>query len=368
MSEPTVLRFGVAGLISDHVWTMGDGLALLPEVLIVAAADSNEPLRERAARQWGLPATFPDHAAMLDNERLDAILVCSDNASKPGIVETAAARGVHVYQDKPMAATVAGADRILAAVQSSGIIHMTAFHSVFSRNYPRIKDAIQSGAIGTPYLARGIIGHNGPVEYGCSPYFCDWLFDRARNGGGSFVDEACYTIDQFLDVLGPVTEVSGFRSQIGYRDYLPPGVEDNAVAMLRFANGALGLLDAKWGQIGEMPFDTSFHGSNGTLLAGPNGVDLFTTLERELPAPWEPAEPKAPISGAPSAILRGWHLPRVTDADEGAWRGEQRIFVDHLRQGSPIGGPAGVQMSRDVQAVISAVYASMEQHRAISLP
>src|SRR5215207_3419153 len=107
------LRFGIAGMTSDHVWGMGDGLAALPEVQLVAGAEPYPELREKATQQWGLTRTYADFHTMLDKEELDAILVCGDNASKAEIAEAAARRKVHVYQDKPMAATLAQAVRIL---------------------------------------------------------------------------------------------------------------------------------------------------------------------------------------------------------------------------------------------------------------
>ncbi|MER3405399.1 MAG: hypothetical protein C4289_09800 [Chloroflexota bacterium] len=92
---------------------------------------------------------------MLDREELDAILVCCDNAAKADIAEAAARRGVHVYQDKPMAATLAQADRILRAVESSGITLMVAYHSAFNPVYDQVKQLLGAGAIGKVYLARG---------------------------------------------------------------------------------------------------------------------------------------------------------------------------------------------------------------------
>ena len=94
---------------------------------------------------------------------------------------------------------------------------------------------------------------------------------QRKNGGGTFVDEACYLLDGFVDYLGPIAEVSAFTAPIGHRDYLPADVEDNAVAILRFASGALGVIDAKWGQVGPAPLRTSFHGAQGTLISGPRG-------------------------------------------------------------------------------------------------
>src|SRR5688572_545495 len=109
------LRFGIAGMTSDHVWSMGDGLAALPEVQLVAGAEPYPELRVKATEQWKLARTYEDFHLMLEAEELDAILVCSDNASKAEIVEAATRRKVHVYQDKPMAATLAQAERSLRA-------------------------------------------------------------------------------------------------------------------------------------------------------------------------------------------------------------------------------------------------------------
>src|SRR5207249_4291939 len=253
---------------------------------------------ERATQQWGLQRAYEDHAAMLEREELDALLVCGDNAGKAEIAEAAARRGIHVYQDKPMAATLAQADRILRAVESSGITLMVAYHSAFSPTYDRVKQLLGAGAIGSLYLARGVTGHAGPAEIGCSRYFCEWLFDKERNGGGTFIDEACYLVDGFVDYLGAVTEVSAFTAQMGHRDYLPADVEDNSVAILRFANGALGVIDAKWGQVGPAPVRTSFHGTRGTLTNGPNGTELYSTVSPAVPADWEPME-APPARGRP---------------------------------------------------------------------
>jgi predicted dehydrogenase len=115
MTDQGAIRFGVAGMTSDHVWEMGDGLAALAGVELVAGADPHPELTERAAGRWGLGATYADHRAMVAAERLDAVLVCCDNAAKADVVEAAAERRVHVYQDKPMAATLAQADRIARA-------------------------------------------------------------------------------------------------------------------------------------------------------------------------------------------------------------------------------------------------------------
>lgn len=354
----STLRFGVVGLRSDHVWGMGDGLAALPEVEIVAAADGYPELRDQAAGRWRLARTYAGHQDLLDRERPDAILVCCDNAGKAEVVEAAAARGVHVYQDKPMAATLAQARRIAAAANEAGIKLMVAYHRAFDPLYEEIRGILQTGILGRLYLARGVIGHEGPVEFGCSRYFTEWLFDPERNGGGSFIDEGCYLLDNFVDLLGPVVEVSCFTAQIGFRDYLPAGVEDNAVAILRFEDGTLGVVDSKWGQVGPAPVLSSYHGSQGTLSAYPGRWELYTSGELSPPAGWEPVE-------TPKPSLRGWRRPAPRRASAGRGGDEQRYFVDALRGTRDIEGAASVDVALRTQEVIEAAYESARTGRSV---
>ncbi len=228
------------------------------------------------------------------------------------------------------------------------------------------------------YLARGVTGHGGPVEFGCSRYFCEWLFDKQRNGGGTFVDEACYLVDGFVDYLGRVAEVSAFTAPIGaesgtgesrrHRDYLPPDVEDNSVAILRFASGALGVIDAKWGQVGPAPVRTSYHGTRGTLTNGPNGTELYSTASPNVPGDWEPMEAPAGRGGRASTDFKAWRAPSGRDGGSGRGGREQRYFVDCLLENRPIEGAASPHVARDVQEVIEAVYRSADTGRTVRLP
>jgi predicted dehydrogenase len=369
MAETRKLRFGIAGMTSDHVWGMGDGLAALPEVELIAGAEPYPELRERATGQWKLQRTYEDFRTMLEREELDALLACGDNAGKTEIVETAAKKGIHVYQDKPMAATLAQADRMLRAAETAGITLMVAYHSAFSPIYDDVKALIGAGAIGSVYLARGVTGHSGPAEIGCSKYFCEWLFDKQRNGGGTFIDEACYLVDAFVDYLGPVTEVSAFTAKMGHRGDLPADVEDNSVAILRFANGALGVIDAKWGQIGPAPVRTSYHGVQGTITNGPNGTEMFSTTGPTMPEGWEPIEMTGRTGNyrAPDN-LAAWRAPSGRTGGAGRGGREQRYFVDCVLGQRPIEGGASPRVARDAQEVIEAVYRSAERGTAVKLP
>jgi predicted dehydrogenase len=360
MDKDVTFRFGLVGLSSDHVWQMGDGLAAQPDVQLVAAADADSGLSRKAAARWGLASTFSSQDELLAAEKVDALLVCCDNAAKADVVESAARRGVHVYMDKPLAASPDQARRIETAVRVSGIVLMIAYHHIFYPLYEASSRVLHDGLLGNVYLARGAIGHSGPREFGCSDEFCAWLFDADRNGGGCFADEGCYVIAEFIERLGRIVEVSAFMAQIGSHPYLPPEVEDNAVVILRFSSGGLGVIDAKWGQVGPAPIFTSYHGVDGTLSIYAGRAELAVQRPSEPGPAWEPT--------ADTGSIRSWKRFAPHCAEAG-WGGrEQRLFLDHLRSGEPVEGAAGLAAALHVQEVIDAAYKSVRTGRSIRIP
>ncbi|MBO0703576.1 MAG: hypothetical protein J2P38_11625, partial [Candidatus Dormibacteraeota bacterium] len=189
------------------------------------------------------------------------------------------------------------------------------------------------------------------------------------NGGGAFVDEGCYLVNQLVDQVGPVSEVSGFTAQMGIREYLPKDVEDNAVAILRFAGGALGVLDAKWGQVGPAPVLVSFHGTGGTLTNYPGRWELYSTTGVQPPQGWEeiPAGGAAGMHGGMPESLRGWRKETPRRGGSGRGGDEQRYFVDRLMKKEPVDGAPGIDVALQTQAVIEAFYESARSGRTVKV-
>ena len=288
----------------------------------------------------GSQSTYACYEQMLDQEQLDAVLICSDNAEKVKIVTAAAQRGLHCYVDKPMSARLSEANEMIAVARQAGVKVMIAYHFFFGSAYRTVKNWLADGRIGQVYLAKASIGHAGPREINLSKYFCEWLEDKARAGGGAWVDEAGYMISAMIDNLGPITDVSAFMNQQGWRDYLAPDVEDNSVAILKFASGALGMIDSRWGQIGRLPYAQSYHGTDGTIQQGWESVSIYS--RRSLPGD-----------------MQGWlEVPMPRDP-----RGEAEAahFVDTVLAGGDFAGVLSLEGARDVQAVIEAGYVSAER-------
>jgi predicted dehydrogenase len=353
MAEPRPIRIGVVGLTSDHVWALIAALRALPAVEVVAVAEPKEALRRRAAGAVPGLAEHQEPESMMDAERPDAVLVCAENAAKPAIAVAALDRGIAVYQDKPLAATGEQAAVIAAAVERTGGLLMCAFHTAFDPLVDEVGQLVRDGVVGTVQFARGLAGHAGLKATGVSDDFTEWLTDRSRGGGGSFVDQAGYLLTTLVGYLGPVDQISGFAATVNPE--IPAGIEDNTAAIVRHASGALAAIDTRWGQIGPAPLKYSFHGTTGTLSVYADRYELVTSAEQG-PAGWEPAAAPPGLTGWCAAVT-----PRT------GYDAEAAHFVAALRDGTPLRATVTAAAALHVQRAIDAYYESVTTGRAVTV-
>lgn len=277
MNDP--LRIGVLGLTHDHVWGNLEELKATPGIELAAAYDANEPLLARVAELYGC-RTYDDETALLDEEQLDAVYIYGDNAGGVESFEEAAARGLSALVEKPMADRLPGADRMLAAARRSGVRLMINWPFAW---WPQLQFALAiagRGDLGRVWQVKYRAAHAGPKELGCSDYFCDWLFDASRNGGGALIDYCCYgalLARVFLGVPGRVTAVAG---RLTKEDIL---VEDNAVLLMTYPD-ALAVSEGSWSQIGKLSsYVAMLYGTRATLQIEPRVGGRLLLADDETP-------------------------------------------------------------------------------------
>ena len=162
--------------------------------------------------------------------------------------------------EKPLALDPADADRVIATCRESGVLL-----SVISQRrwYPavrRVKAAIDEGRIGTPALATlEVLGWRGPEYYAMDA----WRGTRAGEGGGVLVNQAVHQLDLLCWFLGEPVEVDGFTANVNHPEI---EVEDTAVAVVRFASGALATLTASNAQRPGLWGRVHVHGRNGASV------------------------------------------------------------------------------------------------------
>src|SRR3989475_4689573 len=243
------LSVGVLGLSHDHVWGNLAALRAGEHGRLVAAAEPDAALRDRLRALDGGVEVHESFDALLARRDLDAVFVFSDNRTSAELGVRALARRLPVMLEKPMAADLAGARELLEAARTAGVPLMVNWPTAWR---PALRHGLTlalEGAVGAPVQLSHRGGHAGPREFGCSPQFCDWLYDPRRNGGGALVDYCGYGAVLCRLVLGrpqAVTAVTPPPRKAGLV------AEDNAVVVLSYP-GALGLLAASRTQIGGEP-------------------------------------------------------------------------------------------------------------------
>jgi predicted dehydrogenase len=290
-------RFGIIGLSHDHVWDILPALAANENSDLIAATSLSPPLLERAKKDYGV-AAYTDSAEMAASEKLDAVLIYGNNRAGAEEGVQALERGWHVLIEKPLAADLAGANDLLKAANTSGHRLMVNWPIAW---WPQINHALemaQAGEIGDIWQIRYRAAHQGPKEMGASEYFCDWLYDPNRNGGGALIDYCCYGAILSCVLLGRPQSVTAVAGNLVKTDL---DAEDNAVLLMQYPQ-AITIAEASWTQIDKLTsYHTQIYGTKGTLLAEPGEgrLILATTKHpegREIEIPERPSHMRDPIA------------------------------------------------------------------------
>lgn len=333
-------RVAVAGLIHDHVWSVLRTFIEHESVDFVGAADANAPLLEKVKETTGVDSVFSDTSEMMEQVKPDIVLVYTDNASAVDVVVAAAERGIHALVEKPMAATLDQADRMVIASEHHGTYLMINWPITWNAAYQHALKLAQEGDIGELWHVRHHSSHEGPRELGCSPYFWEWLYDKQRNGAGALMDYCSYGAVLCSYLLGRPGSVSGIAGRFVKKD-IP--VDDNAVLLLKYEN-AIGMTEASWTQVGYVPYGLVINGTEGALTVAHDKRLIRSDRES--------------IHGIPIDV------PELPVGE----RNPAEYMISRIDQGLPIEGISNARVCRDAQEILEAGVLSAESGSAASLP
>ena len=339
------IRVGVLGLTHDHIWGNLDRLSQLDTAELVGVAEPDVGLREKFRERYGAKVAAAEYDALLDGDHgLQAVFVFADNRTTAELGARAAERGLHVMIEKPMAPNLALADRLATAGRRAGVQVMVNFPHYWN---PKLREAyrlVEAGAIGEVFKLRYAGGHAGPREIGCSPIFCDWLYDAARNGAGALADQGGYGATVCRWFLGRPARVMAMGGRLTKEDI---GDLDNAVILLRYPR-ALGIVETSWSWVGGLPTAGPIaYGTEGTLVAhGAREAAGITLVTRDRQEPVTHDAPPLP------------------EGEESA----PAYFIAHILADRPIEGLVSPDVGRDAQEILEAALISIRTGGDVPLP
>jgi predicted dehydrogenase len=197
---------------------------------------------------------------VIKDPRIDAIIVTMETNRHADFIERVAAEGKHILCQKPMATTVEDCDRIIAAVNASGIKFSMAFQMRQDPVNQKIKALIDDGAVGRVAVVR----RRHCINVLLNPAFVNgptrWHMDPTANVG-MFFDDASHAADWFLWMMGQPVSVTAEIGNI-VTDVAP---DDNGVAVYRFAQGEIGILLNSSTTVAAVA-TTEIYGDEGTII------------------------------------------------------------------------------------------------------
>jgi len=245
--QPAPLRIAVARLTHTHVHMLL-GRPDRGDVRIVGIYEPDTAVAARYAAQYALDRAlfFPDLATMLDRAKPEAVAAFGSIREHLGVVEAAAARGVHVIVEKPLAVSLDHARRIADLARRHRIHVLTNYETTWYPSTHAVYTLVHRDSAVGP-LRKIVVhdGHPGPREIGVPAEFLAWLSDPDENGGGALVDFGCYganLITWLMRGAAPLT-VTAVTQQIKPAVY--PRVDDEATIVLTYPE-AQGIVQASW--------------------------------------------------------------------------------------------------------------------------
>ncbi|MGQ0603832.1 MAG: Gfo/Idh/MocA family protein [Anaerolineales bacterium] len=306
------MKIGIFSFAHHHALAYIQNLRALPGVVMMGFADEDRARGERFARQFNA-RLFESYEALLA-EKPDGVVVCSENNQHRPLVEMAAAAGVHVLSEKPLATTLDDARAMITACERAGVKLMTAFPMRFSAPLLEMKAQLEAGGLGQVYCFNATNQGELPKPYGA------WFVDKTLAGGGALMDHTVHLADIMRWYLNSeVVEVYAQTNRVCYADEVD--VETGGLIALSFANGVFASIDCSWS---KPPYYPTWGGLTFELVTerGAVRVDAFrqnlTVYRHELRRPvwayWGSDANQAMLSEFVAA-LREDRAPRVTGMD-----------------------------------------------------
>lgn len=241
-------------------------LAKNPDVTLEACCDYVEERSRCMAQKYGV-RVYRDYKTLLDAEKLDAVVVCTNNATHEEVVVYALEKGLHVLCEKPMAATLDQARHMVQTAEKNHRILMIAMNQRMSGAYKKAKEILHSRRLGQVLSFRTVFGHPG-CEYWSIDGKQSWFFDSSLAAFGCLADLGVHKIDLMRWLLEEEFEqVFAYTATRDkkYPDGTPISVEDNMVGVLKSKSGVLGTIATSWTYYGPEDNSSVFYCEKGIL-------------------------------------------------------------------------------------------------------
>ena len=349
------------GINFDHMH-MGDLLRMVrehPGAEIAGICDEDPARMEGTAQKLGISPErrFTDYAQCLEQTKPDVAILCPMTGQHGEYVEKVAPYGVHIFVEKPMAASLADADAMIRAVEATGKTMVINWPLAWYPPHITTKRLIDAGVIGDVIEVHYYDGNRGPlrhiadkVEIGAEEAARQksqsWWYQKEA-GGGSLLDYLGYGV-----TLG--TWFHGGRAPLEVTCVVdePPGlaVDEHSIAVCRYAFG-LSKYETRWGTFTD-PWTLQPQPKCGFVVVGTSGT--ISSYDYE------------PVVRLQTRQRPETHEVPVDNLDA-PHRNPIEYLIHCLETGEPVTGPLSPKLSRIGQQIVDTAVLSAREKRTVPL-
>jgi predicted dehydrogenase len=246
------LRIGIIGLTHGHVAGFLPQVSSHPEIQLVGIVEPDASLVAKYKTQFHLDDVpfYSTINELIEKQHPAALWVYTATSEHRRIIQDAAAYGVSVMVEKPLATTVEDALAIRRAAEQHHIQVLVNYETTwYASNNEALREA-HDGRLGNVWKVVVHDGHRGPKEIGVQPEFLKWLNDPKQNGAGSLFDFGCYGADLMTVLMRGQTPQSVTAVTQSIKPNVYPRVEDDATVIVKYPK-AEAILEGSW----NWPFD-----------------------------------------------------------------------------------------------------------------
>ena len=275
----------------------------VPGANLVAVADVFVEAAKKVAADFQIPDAYQDHRRIMEDETIEAIIICSSTDTHSQMIEEAAAAGKHIFCEKPIDHDLNKIDHVLASVKESGVKLQIGFNRRFDPSFRRVREIVASGEIGVPHILRITSRDPGPppIEY-------------IKVSGGIFLDMTIHDFDMARFLIGEeVVEIYAVGGVMVDPQIGEAGDIDTAIITLRFENGVIGTIDNSRKAVYGYDQRVEVFGSEGVVVISNNTPDTAVVSN---------------ASGIHASLPLFFFIERYTEA----YIAEMKEFIECIQQ------------------------------------
>lgn len=318
-------------------------IAQIPEAELTGAFDEHRPSAQRFLETWPVKL-FSSLDELCASEEVDAVCVCTPSGLHTAQAVKVMEAGKHLVVEKPMSLSLTDADLLISTAEHTGMKVCVISQFRFSDAVQEIHRALDAGAFGAIVSGSLSMKYFRSREYYASG---GWRGTWAMDGGGCLMNQGIHGVDVYRYLMGPVKTVTALtKTQTRQVE-----VEDSAVAILEFENGAVGTLEGSTTCYPGYPRRIEICGDKGSVVLEEDSI-----LRWDLPISCNlPTGRKAKnvASSDPKAIDVKGHLKQIGN------------LVDAILNGVPL--MADAASGRPPLEIILAIYDSSRTGKPVDL-